>query len=123
MARRREGEVVARGPGRWMIRWSVGLDESTGRYRAKSKTVRGTRRDAEKELRRIQRTRDEGLYVEPSRETLNAFLDRWLETSASRLSPRTLVDYRWLLKTYVRPHLGHLRLEQIRPRDVGRARD
>ena len=118
MAQRREGEVIARGERRWMIRWSLGRDEATGRYRAKTKTIRGTRRDAERELRRIQRSRDTGGYCEPSKETLNAFLDRWLESSGSRVSPRTLADYTWLLKRYVRPHLGHFRLEQIRPLDV-----
>ena len=112
---RREGEVVARGDGRWMIRWSLGRDESTGRYRAKSKTIHGTRRDAERELRRIQRSRDTGEYVDPSKETLNVFLDRWLTASGSRVSPRTLEGYRWLLRRYVRPTLGSLRLVQIRP--------
>ena len=118
MARRREGEVVARGDGRWMIRWSLGRDESSGRCRAKSKTIHGTRRDAERELRRIQRSRDTCEYVDPSKETLNVFLDRWLAASGSRVSPRTLEGYRWLLRRYVRPKLGSLRLVRIRPLDV-----
>jgi len=45
-----------------------------------SKAVRGTRADAWKELRKVQAAQDEGRYVDPSRITLDAFLDRWLET-------------------------------------------
>ena len=102
-----------------MIRWSLGRDESSGRYRAKSKTIHGTRRDAERELRRIQRSRDTGEYVEPSQMTLDAYLDNWLESAARpKVATRTYEDYRYMLKRYVRPILGARRLDSLRPLDV-----
>ena len=104
-----------------MIRCSLGRDESTGRYRAKAKTIHGTRRDSERELRRIQRSRDTGEYVEPSRMTLDAYLDKWLETSARpKVTTRTADDYEYMLAHYVRPALCNLRLDSLRPLDVQR---
>ena len=119
MAQRREGEIVPRGPGRYMIRWPVDRDEKTGRPRAKSKTIRGARRDAERELRKVLRSRDTGDYVEPSKTTLNTYLDDWLESAARpKVATRTYEDYRYMLKHYVRPILGAQRLDSLRPLDV-----
>lgn len=115
---RRDGQIIKRGDRKWLIRWCLGQDQMSGKYRYKSKTICGTKRDGERELRRILRSRDVGDYVEPTKMTVDGYLDRWLESSEQRVSPRTLEDYRWTLKRYVRPRLGSLRLEQIRPLDV-----
>ncbi|MCP4006324.1 MAG: site-specific integrase [bacterium] len=115
---RREGQVVKRGEGKFLIRWSVGADSATGKYRHKSRTIHGTKREAERALRQILRSRDTGEYVDPSKETLAAYLERWLMTVSMRLSPRTHADYCWLLNAYVVPRLGDLVLEQIRRSDV-----
>ena len=119
MAQRREGEIVARGPGRYMIRWPVDRDEKTGRPRAKSKTIKGTRRDAERELRKVLRSRDTGDYVEPSKVTLDAYLNDWLENAARpKVATRTYEDYAYMLERYVRPLLGARRLDSLRPLDI-----
>ena len=109
---RREGEVIARGPGRWLVRWTTGQD-AAGIYRAKSKTIRGTKRDAERELRKILRDRDTGEYVEPMKLTLDAYLDRWLESAANQVSKRTLMNIRSMLRTQVRPVLGTYHLQKL----------
>ncbi len=111
---RREGQVVKRGEGKFLIRWSVGADSATGKYRHKSRTIHGTKRDAERALRQILRSRDTGEYVEPSKETLDVYLTCWLDSVSSRLSPRTHRDYGRILDAYVRPHIGDFRLEQLR---------
>ncbi len=79
MARRqrREGEVVPRGPRRRLIRWSLARDERTGRYRAKSKTIHGTRRDAERELQKLT-TLD-----------VQSMIDGMAARAGRALSPRT----------------------------------
>jgi integrase len=94
------------------------LDEASGRYRAKSKMVRGTRRDAEAELRRILRSRDTGEYVAPSKLRVGDFLDRWLNTVESKVSKRTSSDYRYMLDRYARPIIGPRRLQRLSPLDV-----
>jgi len=116
---RRDGQILARGERTWLVRWYSGLDGETARRRYSSKTVTGSRRDARRYLNSILLNRDQGVDVTPSRVTLDHYLDHWLKTSASvRVSPRTVNDYRTLLKTYVRPSLGRKRLDRIRLDDV-----
>ena len=102
MAQRREGTVIALGEKRWTIRWPLGWDDAKKRYRAKSKTIKGTRRDAERELRRILTSRDAGEYIEASKMSLAVYLDRWLTDVAKRsLRRRTFDDYKALLEREV----------------------
>lgn len=113
MARRRDGQVVKRGEGRWQIKWFDGRDAS-GKRRYRSKAVRGTRRDAERELRKTLASKDAGTYVEPSRETLSAYLTEWLQAVKPRLASRTYRDYKRALTAYVIPLLGEARLADLR---------
>lgn len=112
---RRAGQIVPRGERKWLVRWFVGTSES-GKRRYASKTIRGTKRDAQQHLNSVLRSQDLGTYVEPTRIALDAYLDRWLEQSArTRVSPRTFEDYKKLLKRYVRPEIGPRRLDALRP--------
>ena len=116
---RRDGQITARGDRKWLVRWYGGANPETGKRRYSSKTVHGTKKDAQKYLNSVLRSRDLGTYVEPTRMTLDTYLDQWLEKSArTRVSPRTFGDYQKLLARYVRPKLGDRRLDSIRPLDL-----
>ena len=52
-----------------------------------SRTVRGTRRDAERELSRLLVEVDEGRYVASPPMTLDELLDRWLEVKRQHVEP------------------------------------
>ena len=111
---RRDGQIVARGERRWLVRWHVGTDPGTGKRRYSSKTVHGAKKDAQKLLNSVLRSRDLGTYVEPTHLTLNTYLDRWLRDAAGpKVSPRTLQGYETMLKKHVRPALGDRRLDQL----------
>ena len=115
---RRDGQITSRGERKWLVRWFLGRDEG-GTRKYGSKLIHGTKRDAQKFLTSVQRSRDLGTYVEPTRLLLGDYLDKWLETAARpKLAERTLASYRWLLSKYVRPVLGTTRLDQLRPLDV-----
>src|SRR5215472_7569822 len=72
---RRQGSIEERSPGHWLIRYSVA--EAGGRRRF-STTIAGTRKDAEKELRRRLDAVDDGTHVDPTRMTTGEWLTRWL---------------------------------------------
>jgi integrase len=62
-----------------------------------------------------------GEYVKASRETLNAYAQRWLTTYRGRngdLRATTLAEYERDLRRYVLPRLGRSRLTALRPRHV-----
>jgi integrase len=112
------GQVIPRGEHRWLIRWFLGRD-GTGKRRYGSRTVHGTKKDAQKALREKLQQRDLGVVVLSRRVTVNAYLDEWLEKAArGRLRPRTFADYKEKLKRYVRPILGLQRLDRLTPLDV-----
>ena len=90
-----------------------------GRRRQERRTVHGTKREAEAKLREILTALDRGDHVTPTKETVGAFLERWLETYASiRTSLRTQRDYRGIVRRYLAPSLGHMVLATLRPDDV-----
>ncbi len=116
---RRDGQIIARGERKWLVHWHLGQDPSTGKYKYKSETIHGTKRDAQTKLNSVLRSRDLGTYVEPARVPLNRYLDKWLETAAKPgVRTRTYEDYRWVLDKYVRPAIGACRLDQLRALDV-----
>src|SRR5437868_7830615 len=101
------GRVRPRSPGSYELR-----------YRAAGRTVtatfRGTRRDAERELRRLLTDIDRGSRG-PSKETCGAWFDRWLGIVAAELSPLTLRLYRGHIEHHLRPAFGADRLDKLTP--------
>jgi integrase len=63
--------------------------------------------------------RDRGRKLDSSKQTLNQYLDRWLELCAKpRLRAKSLKDYEGLLRRYVRPGLGTKALTSISAFDI-----
>ncbi len=44
------GQIIKKSDRRWLVRWFLGRDSDTGKKRYASKTVRGTKRDAQQFL-------------------------------------------------------------------------
>ena len=76
-----KGHIRQRGEKSWAIVLDLGRD-AEGKRRQKWHTVRGRKKDAERELARLLHEINTGAYVEPSRMTLSDYLDRWLEDYA-----------------------------------------
>ena len=67
---RRTGHIRERSPGSFELRYTLGADPATGKRRTATATVRGSRKDAEKKLRRLLCTLDSGEHVDPRRMTV-----------------------------------------------------
>src|SRR6476660_2247908 len=85
---RRRGTIKSRSSGSYRIRYSLGRDPVSGKRRFGTATVRGTRKDAERELTRLLRTTDTGEQVDPSRMTVGQWLDLWLDTIRAEVSQK-----------------------------------
>jgi integrase len=113
-----QGQIIPRGDHKWMVRVFTGRD-GNGKRQYHNHTVHGAKKDAQKYLNGVLRSRDLGTFVEPARTTLDAYLNRWLETAAKqKVSARTHRDYTWMFEKYVRPALGARRLDRITPLDI-----
>lgn len=94
-----------------------GRDESTGKYRYGTKTFRGGRREAERELARLVTDVDDGVSTANSG-TVGAFCEKWFEHAALGLSPKVAFEYRRLLDRHIIPKWGSTSLRRLRTSDL-----
>jgi len=113
------GQIVLKGQGRWLVRWTDAGTPGTAASR-RAKVIRGTRRDAELYLAEVQSRKAKGSYAAPSRSTLREFSDAWLARLDARAKfgekpcARTVADYRGTFARYILPTLGDVRLDELK---------
>jgi integrase len=89
-----------------------------GKRLTKFKTVHGTKSDAQRELRRILTTIDNGAYADPGKMTLGAWLEQWLEEARHSVAPKTMQRYREIVDLHLVPALGVIPLAKLQPAHV-----
>lgn len=110
------GSMKQRSPGSWTLWFDLGNDPVTGKRRRKSVTVRGTKKDAQRELNRLLTELDTGSFVEPSKLTVADYLDRWLKDYAkSNVRPKTYETYETFCRVHLKPRLGAIALSKLTP--------
>jgi integrase len=118
---RPRGTIEQRSPRSFRLRYTLGRDPVTGKRRTATATVRGTRKDAERELTRLHRTADTSEHVDPSRMTVRQWLDQWLETIRGEVTPKTHESYAEIVRCYLTPALGANRLDRLVPSHIQKA--
>jgi integrase len=112
------GQIIKRGEKTWIVRIFQGRDEN-GKRRYLNKTIHGTKKSAEKYLTAKLRDKDLGINIEPASESLDKYLEKWLESVVrSRVREATFDDYKYVLDRYVTPTLGAIKLCDIRSIDI-----
>jgi integrase len=112
---RRTGHIRQRSPGSFELRYALGTNPATGRRRTATVTVRGGRKDAEKELRRLLRTLDTGEHIDPNRLTVREWLNRWLDITRPELAPLTHGRYVEIVRDQLLPAFGNVQLAKLTP--------
>jgi integrase len=115
---RRSGHIRERSPGSFELRYSFGTDPATGKRKIATATVRGSRKDAERELRRLLRSIDTGEHVDPSRMTVREWLAQWLMVVKPEISPRTHETYTDIVNNRLAPVFGNLPLAKLAPTHI-----
>ncbi|MHB9112922.1 MAG: tyrosine-type recombinase/integrase [Thermoleophilia bacterium] len=118
------GYIRKRGKNSYLVAVFAGRDGLTGKKRYKYMTVRGRRKDAEKVLQTELHRVNSGMPLilpEKGRVTVRQHFETWLESYARMATrPTTFESYRFLVKKYIIPALGDLRLEQLQPQHLQR---
>src|SRR6266550_8955249 len=112
---RRTGHIRERSPGSFELRYSLRTDPATGKRRVATTTVRGSRKDAEKELRRLLHLLDTNEHVDPTRITVRQWLTTWLETIREEVAARTHERYAEIVNNFLVPALGNLPIVKLAP--------
>src|SRR5262249_35966798 len=115
-ARMSQGHIRPRGAGTWELKFDLGRDPLTGKRQSRYVSIKGTKREAQAELTRLLNDTNSGTYIDPSKVSVGEFLDRWARDWVTvNVSPKTGERYRQLLDNQVKPHIGALPIQKLRP--------
>lgn len=100
--------------------WRATIDLGTINGVRRRKTISSRKREVVvKRLRELQRQVEDHGDLPTATPTVKAWLNYWLDHIATkRLKPRTLDTYRGYVSTWLIPHLGNKRLDQLQPQHV-----
>jgi integrase len=114
-----KGHIQRRGPKTWRLKFDIGRDAGTGKRVTRFVTFHGTKREAHSELARLIAAVQSGSFVDSSKVTVASYLRSWIEIAeAASVSPKTAERYRQLIQRQIIPHLGALRLQNLRASHV-----
>ena len=106
-----------RRPGVWEVRLEAGRDPVTGRRLQISRSVTGTKRDAQKALNELAVEADKGRYLGTAT-TFRQLSEQWLAFVGADLSPTTIRTYENLLSKRILPAIGNKSIKNIRASDL-----
>jgi len=115
-----EGSIDEFKPGLWRGRLMVGyaVDGKPDRRAVYGKT----RAEVQRKVAELRRRASTGMLGDATaeRQTVAAFLTRWLSTARGSLRPRTWQRYDEVTRLHLSPALGRHKLSALRPSDVQR---
>lgn len=106
------GSLRKRGANSWELRVYQGTDPATGRRRYATRTVRGSRTRAQRELGDLVAVANVAPAV-GARTTVAELLERWFATSAPNWAPTTVRNTRSIIDRYLTPGLGSTRVRDL----------
>jgi integrase len=107
------GSLRRRGPGTWQVRVFIGRDPETHRVRLKERTVRGSKKEAERVLAELVAEIDHGIGLNALGVTVEQLLDRWLTHNEADFSPSTVLVARGYIERTIVPLIGQQFVSQI----------
>lgn len=109
------GNIRQRAKGTWTIQVYLGEDSITGKKRYLSRTVKGTKKEAELALAKLVQAAESGLDFDATRLTVEAFAERWLSNAQPRIRPKTYDRYAEIFRLHIVPVIGKIRLDKLQP--------
>jgi integrase len=103
--------------GTWSYRLDLGIDATRRRAQKQVGGFR-TKKAAQAALNDALSGIQHGTFVAPSRQTLGAFLDMWIEGARNELARTSWTGYRDMIRRWIKPHLGAKRLGELTSIDV-----
>jgi len=109
-----KGHIRKRSKDSWTIVVDLGL-KANGKRNQKWKSTKGTKKEAETLLARILTELEDGIYIEPSKTSVSEYLTKWLCSIDATLSAKTYERYEEIINNHFIPHIGHHKLNKLRP--------
>lgn len=109
---RGDGGYRRRGKDTWELKFSA-IDPKSGARCPRYVTFKGTETAARTKLRELVKQADDGAWIAQKKQTYGQVLDAW--DASLNVSPKTAERYRELVARFIRPHLGELQVQSLRP--------
>ena len=106
------GSIRQRGRNSWELRVYAGTDPETGRRRWLTRTVRGSRTHAQRELVSFAALANVALVV-GARTTTGELLERWFAVNESNWARTTVKSTRSIIDHQLGPGLGHVLVREL----------
>jgi integrase len=116
-------QIIVRSPNKHLVRIFLRRD-GDGKRIYLSRTITGTKKDAERWAREneykrdLNRDKSPDIWFGSQKLTVNKLLDRWLLIWENRVRENSHLWYSQLMKRYVRPTLGESLLVQLRANNL-----
>ena len=107
--------LLSKSKNSWRVRVELPREEENSKRRQKGYTVYGTRKDAEKFLTEKLREIDTGVLVDNKKLKYSEYLDLWEDKTFINLEITTIEGYKSKIEKHIKPNLGNLYLENIKP--------
>lgn len=101
----------------WEARATIGYDPGTGKQIQKSFTGK-TQKEVAQKLKAATAAIDEGTYTAPSKMTVAQWLDIWTAEYLGAVKPRTVDNYKGVVKARIKPGLGTVKLDAFNPHTI-----
>ena len=112
------GSIEKRGKDSYRLVCTNGYDLN-GKLIKHTKTIHGTKKDAEIELAKFVTEVQNGLVIDGKSLKFSEFVDVWKRDYGSKeLAPTTYKRYCRMLETRILPYFGHFYINKIRPTDI-----
>lgn len=107
-------------------KWWIAVDQprgTDGKRKRQWHKFDGTMRQAQAERTRLLHNIQTGLYIEPSKENIAAFLERWLQHIQGRVAKKTFERYSQIAKMHLTDAFGTIQLAKLSAADISAAYD
>lgn len=112
------GTIRQRSKGSWTIQVYAGKDPITGKKMRATKTVRGTKKQAELALAKLIQAVETGIDFDAEKLSVADYITRWLASTEKRVRPKTIERYSELMRLHVVPVIGPIPLLKLKPLHV-----
>lgn len=116
---RPRGYVRQQSAATWRITAPAGTDPATGKPLRVQRTVRGSKKDAQKALTKLLADIDRGVVVvDPTNLTVEQFMHQWIDHMRHRIRPTTFDRYEGVTRNHIIPSLGKTKLAKLKPMQI-----
>lgn len=102
----------------WKMTVDVGVDPATGKRKQKKLTA-ASKQELEKMAAQALADASRGVYFEPEKMTFREYMDYRLENYGKQnLKPKTLMGYKSIIETHLKPALGSVPIGKLLPAHI-----